>query len=290
MRIVKRIALGLALISLVSAGSYVFAQQWVKREFVQYFNQINKDNPQLDIHYARMSVHPLFQGVTISDVTLSSKGQFPVYADQVIVHDLQTEEGRVLTDFECVGLQLVGNEKLNSFLESEGPIKCNLRMIVEILQDALDLKSLSLSIKGLGQFEIGIKLSGLNFNEYESLKDPTAFMAKQYKLVFHGMNFSFTNDGLFERTISAMAKEKKCSYSDILNEAKSHLAQMASKRQNPAEAQLVQSLKAFLNDPGSLTMTMTPLCHVTLGDITHNRSKLNEMLNMEITTSGKSTI
>lgn len=258
----RSIALGLVGVAVVAGGGVAGYQVYIEQQAEQRIAEAVRElPPAVKVEYGKVDVGFLGKDLKVNDVKLTLEGGTPIQVDQVQVLELDRrndppnylhakavgirQDLTQVQDEQAATLRKLGYEEMRGSYE--------LKYRYDPQTKAFDLQRLRGDLAGIGSVALQLKL-----DDFE-LRNPEAAAANQLpEFKVREVKFSYSDDSLVSRVIKQGAAERGISEEEFLAQLEQDIDAQTSALEGPFFKQLAQALKAFVREPGTLTLSAAP--------------------------------
>lgn len=156
--------------------------------------------------------------------------------------DAQAMDPQERASLEMLGLKEL---RLSLVLDYQAKLK----------EEIAQLKELSINGDDLGDLMLKAQLSGIKID----LENPEASLdACSTTAIIDNVSFMYEDKGLVKKSLENQAKQANMSYEQFVEQQVKPMLAQAKQMNSPEIAQLAQAMEKFLNDPGTLKITINP--------------------------------
>lgn len=284
--------IGIILLSALVGGSYFVAMSQLEAAIRKDIEESNALNPDFQVIYGEINVNPISQTATMPNVTVSFGPQAKVTMERVDILDFIDDPDHKRINCTIHGIIPQANPMaagLTAMLGYEAPIKADATINFDVENGLLEIEEMSYGAKDVGRIEFSASGAGVNMSLLDS-KTPEEQARLWEGLIMHKVSLTYEDDSLLERAVHLQATQEKCSEQEILTKVKAQVQNMAARKNNPATQQLQQAVLAFLDDPGSLTLSITLNKDISMEQLKQHLPQLDQYVELEATAKGKSQL
>ena len=274
---------------LVGVGLLAY-QMFIERQVEQRIaEEVSKLPSGVTVEYGEVDAGFLGEPLRINDIRLLMEGDAPVHIKQVevIEYDRRNDPPNFLhakasgirrdllveDDPQMAALRKLGYQQIR------GSYEIKYRYQPETRQ--FDLQELRGELEGVGAASLRMKLD--NF-ELQRADAATVNQLPEFEL--RELTLTYSDDSLVRKLIAEQAKTQGVSEAELMAAIEQQIDAQARTLEDPFFSQLAAELKAFIREPGTLTLTAAPPQAVPVMEIIASAliraAELPKMLNISV--------
>ncbi len=297
-KLVIGVVVGLViLVGLIGVGAKIAINRMVESQVDQALLDLPEGT---DVEYGSADVSLLTQKLRFEDVSYAQEGSDqPIHIDEIIIHDVDdawrdrlAAEGAEAfrnggdmprsLDLEMIGIEIT-EEMLTTQTNDapdlaafgyEMPMSANMAFKYDYNESDKMVKvdKMTVSLDDAFALDVDLHIGGLDLQEMANLgesnmEDPMQALGLLTAIELHSFNFTFTDNSLIERVLTAQAKEEGRTVEEIRNEALASLDEGLVGETDERALAMAAEMRDFIEDPDAITIGINPASPLTFNDL-----------------------
>jgi hypothetical protein len=241
------------------------------------------------VDYGNINVDLLKQDINISDVVISSiNSKAKIIINEIVIHDIDEKSDIPLfmnVSFNGVNLsesQLIDNNEIIKKLGNNGSSLMDISVDYLYNQEdqVINLNKLNFSADNVGEMDVSFRLGNIDLNPQKNMY----LFSVLPKIILHNVKVAYRDESLIEVLQALAAKDQNKSIEAIKTEAINDINQIIKREKDDFTKTALNEIKNFINNPESLTISLTPTKPLALGKLMHvsEPKDLIRLLNVEV--------
>lgn len=241
------------------------------------------------VDYGNINVDLLKQDINISDVVISSNNsKAKIIINEIVIHDIDEKSDIPLfmnVSFNGVNLsesQLIDNNEIIKKLGNNGSSLMDISVDYLYNQEdqVINLNKLNFSADNVGEMDVSFRLGNIDLNPQKNMY----LFSVLPKIILHNVKVAYRDESLIEVLQALAAKDQNKSIEAIKTEAINDINQIIKREKDDFTKTALNEIKNFINNPESLTISLTPTKPLALGKLMHvsEPKDLIRLLNVEV--------
>jgi hypothetical protein len=241
------------------------------------------------VDYRNINVDLLKQDINISDVVISSNNsKAKIIINEIVIHDIDEKSDIPLfmnVSFNGVNLsesQLIDNNEIIKKLGNNGSSLMDISVDYLYNQEdqVINLNKLNFSADNVGEMDVSFRLGNIDLNPQKNMY----LFSVLPKIILHNVKVAYRDESLIEVLQALAAKDQNKSIEAIKTEAINDINQIIKREKDDFTKTALNEIKNFINNPESLTISLTPTKPLALGKLMHvsEPKDLIRLLNVEV--------
>lgn len=241
------------------------------------------------VDYGNINVDLLKQDINISDVVISSNNsKAKIIINEIVIHDIDEKSDIPLfmnVSFNGVNLsesQLIDNNEIINKLGNNGSSLMDISVdyLYNEEDQVINLNKLNFSADNVGEMDVSFRLGNIDLNPQKNMY----LFSVLPKIILHNVKVAYRDESLIEVLQALAANDQNKSIEAIKTEAINDINQIIKREKDDFTKNALNEIKNFINNPESLTISLTPTKPLALGKLMHvsEPKDLIRLLNVEV--------
>ena len=242
-----------------------------------------------DIDYKSVSVDLIGMDVRISGILVSpADAKEKIKIDELVIYDIDDKSDiPTVLSLACNGIEL-NIDKLGEDAKQFRDLGYNDKMKVNLNvnyaynkeKKELDIKKLGVDADEVGKINVSYRLGNISLEPEEI----DGLLINFQQILFHEAKIEYEDDSLAERLMKLGAKEQQVTLEDFKKSLIENVEKEIAKEKDDFTRKALNEIKAFIEDPESLSISLAPEKPYPFGRImrVNDPKYIAKLLNIQI--------